>query len=124
MNMKLIVAGLVGFLAVALAAFGAHGLPATLPDIQRNAYMTGGQFHLAHALLLAALALGPRSARLAWSYGAILLGTAIFCGVLYAYALTGNGRIAMFAPVGGLTLMIGWLLLAAAGLGGGPKREA
>lgn len=115
MSIKLAVAGIVGFFGVALGAFGAHGLPADLPMMRRTAYETAGQFHLIHALLLAVLSFAPASKRLAASYAFVLAGTVLFCGALYVYALTGARSIAFAAPIGGVSFMTGWLLLAAAG---------
>jgi len=115
MNIRMIVAGLAGFLAVALAAFGAHGLPDALPAARRDAFDIAAQLHLAHAIFLAGLALAPASARLRWSYLFVLAGMMLFCGALYAFALTGARAAALIAPIGGASFMAGWILFAAAG---------
>lgn len=115
MNRRMIVAGLAGFLAVAFAAFGAHGLPDSLPPARRDAFDVAAQFHLAHAIFLAGLALAPTNARLRWSYLFVLAGMILFCGTLYAFALTGARAAALVAPIGGASFMAGWTLFAAAG---------
>lgn len=115
MNIKLVVAGIAGFLGVALAAFGAHSLPADMPILRRSAYETAGQFQLIHALLLTVLALAPTTKRLLASYLFTFAGMVLFCGALYVYALTGARGVTIAAPVGGASFMIGWLLLASAG---------
>lgn len=118
MNVRIALAGLAGFLAVVLAAFGAHALPETLPQAQRSAFETAGVFHLAHAILLTALGLAARRPLLGLAYAVIFAGMTIFCGALYAYALSGDHRVALVAPVGGVTLMAGWLAVMAAGVKG------
>lgn len=115
MRLKLVLAGIAGFLAVALAAFGAHALPDSLPDTRREAFESAGRFHLAHAVLLAGLALAPSNRTRTWAFFCVLAGTVLFCGALYAYALTGASAVTMAAPVGGVSFMAGWLLLAFSG---------
>jgi uncharacterized membrane protein YgdD (TMEM256/DUF423 family) len=115
MNVKLMIAGVAGFVAVALAAFGAHGLPHNLPALQRHAFETAGQLHLAHALLLSLIALAPASRMRNWSFAFVFAGILLFAGSLYIYALTGARMVTIAAPVGGLSLMAGWLLLAVSG---------
>lgn len=117
MNVKLAIAGVAGFLAVALAAFGAHALPHSLAAVQRHAFETAGHFHLAHALLLALLALAPATRMRNWAFGFVLAGILLFAGSLYFYALTGARLVTIAAPVGGLSFMAGWLLLAFSGAG-------
>ncbi|MBI1365372.1 MAG: DUF423 domain-containing protein [Alphaproteobacteria bacterium] len=122
MNWRIFLAGANGFLAVAFAAFGAHGLPAALPDHLRHAYETGGEIHLVHAAALAALAFAPPVRRLTASFIAMLCGSILFAGSLYVYAMAGFASAAMIAPVGGTLLLIGWILLAAAGAGSKANR--
>jgi hypothetical protein len=42
----------------------------------------------------------------------ILAGAALFSGALYALAITHVGAVAVLAPMGGITLISGWLVLA------------
>ena len=107
-------AALAGLLGVALSAAAAHGAGGA-------SLATAAQFLLFHApalLALAALAAGgacnPGLARLAGV--AILLGLALFCGDLARRALAGLALAPMAAPGGGVLLMIGWALVALAGL--------
>lgn len=117
MNGKIIIAGTVGFLAVAFAAFGAHGLPPSLSPAQRGAFDTAVQLHLIHATFLAALSLAPSRRGLHLCFLLTVVGATLFCGALYIFALTGAHAAALFAPAGGLCLMAGWIVFAAAGLG-------
>jgi uncharacterized membrane protein YgdD (TMEM256/DUF423 family) len=111
-----------GFLAVALGAFGAHGLRGMLnaaPDgVQRlQWWQTAAQYHLAHALalgLVAALAphVAGRAPHLAgWLF---TLGICLFSGSLYAMTLTGIRALGAVTPIGGVCLLGGWLAVLAA----------
>lgn len=104
------------FLAVALGAFGAHGLKASLPPDLMAAYHTANQYHFYHALGLLATALTlrlfPGSRVLRLSGGFILAGLALFSGSLYALSLTGQRWMGAITPVGGTAFLAGWLLFA------------
>jgi uncharacterized membrane protein YgdD (TMEM256/DUF423 family) len=66
---------------------------------------------------LAAFAVRGRAARLANAAGILfLIGTLLFSGSLYVLALTGITRLGMITPLGGLSLMAGWVALALAAL--------
>jgi uncharacterized membrane protein YgdD (TMEM256/DUF423 family) len=105
------------FLAVALGAFGAHALKASLPPDLMAVYQTGNQYHFYHSLGLFAVALAsgffPDSRLIRWSGAFILAGIVLFSGSLYVLSLTGQRWIGMITPFGGAAFMIGWLLLAA-----------
>jgi uncharacterized membrane protein YgdD (TMEM256/DUF423 family) len=104
-------AALSGFLAVALGAFGAHGLKAMLEDHGTVAvWQTGALYHLVHAVVLLALALRDSVARLPFALFGI--GIVIFSGSLYALALTNVKWLGAITPLGGLCLLGGWLALA------------
>lgn len=109
----LTIAAVVGALAVALGAFGAHLLEHRLSERALEVWQTANRYHFFHALALLALGLwekmggrGVFLASLAW-----LAGLTLFSGGLYLYALTGLKLGAMLAPVGGLSLIGGWLAL-------------
>lgn len=108
-------AALSGLTAVAVGAFGAHGVD----DPQVRAWLqTGGQYQLPHAAAVFACftvwrAGGGRAARAAaWLF---LAGALIFSGSLYALAATGLRAFGAATPVGGVLLMAGWAVLAWAG---------
>jgi uncharacterized membrane protein YgdD (TMEM256/DUF423 family) len=42
----------------------------------------------------------------------LLAGIAVFCGSLYALALTGYLGLGAITPIGGLSFIAGWLVLA------------
>ncbi|HEY6877725.1 MAG TPA: DUF423 domain-containing protein [Polyangiales bacterium] len=113
-------AAVLGFLAVALGAFGAHGLKTrlgALPDgVDRlEWWKTAAQYHLAHALALALAAglLGDTRAGRA-ACVAFVVGIALFSGSLYTMTLSGVRQLGAVTPLGGLSLLAGWALLAVA----------
>jgi uncharacterized membrane protein YgdD (TMEM256/DUF423 family) len=116
----LLVSGaLLGGLAVAAGAFGAHGLKALLEaNGQAGNWETASRYALCHALavvlvgMLAAVRPAPPLTAAGWCF---LAGTAIFSGCLYALALTGVKPLGAVVPIGGLLLIAGWILLAVAG---------
>lgn len=118
-----VASGLLGFLAVALGAFGAHGLRRwldTLPDgVQRHAWWeTASHYHLMHALAVGLAAyLAGRTASSGIATGAgycFIAGILLFSGSLYAMTLTGVRALGAVTPFGGLLLLAGWGCLAAA----------
>lgn len=107
-----------GFLAVALGAFGAHGLKtrlADLPDVARRLawWDTAAHYHLMHALALGVLALASAHVSQRWvgrAGIALLIGIALFSGSLYAMTLTGVTALGAVTPLGGVGLLAGWLM--------------
>jgi len=122
MKPLLLMGALHGFLAVALGAFGAHGLRsrlATLPDFTRRLewWETASRYHLVHALFIIACALvldrvpGRLPMHAAWTACA---GILLFSGSLYAMTLSGVRVLGAVTPLGGLLFLAAWLLLAVA----------
>ena len=103
-------AGLYGAMGVVLAALGAHA--GAGPNVT-----TAADFLLFHAAALVGAcacvdARGGRAVLLAASLWA--LGAFLFSGELALHALAGVSPIPLAAPTGGLVLIAGWLLAAAA----------
>jgi uncharacterized membrane protein YgdD (TMEM256/DUF423 family) len=111
-------ASISGFLAVALGAFGAHGLQARLAEAADAAkrlgwWQTAAQYHLMHALALGVVSLVVARVPLARAAGgAFVLGTLLFSGSLYLMALGGPRWLGAVTPLGGLSLLAGWAILA------------
>lgn len=104
------VAAVLCFLAVALGAFGAHGLRSTLEshgmlDVWNKAVF----YHFIHAVALAALALYGAVNRGAWWL--LFVGIVLFSGSLYLLALTNLRWLGLVTPVGGLCFLAGWAWL-------------
>lgn len=112
-------ASILGGLAVALGAFGAHGLKDKLETLKTTAiYQTAVQYHFYHALALLAVAVlalqGRSSPLLAVAGWCFTIGVLIFSGTLYALALSGVKWLGAITPIGGVALIVGWVALAIA----------
>ena len=99
-----------GFLGVAIGAFGAHGLKNILSPEMTSIFKTGVEYHLIHAVVLFAIALSGIH-EFVKSFYFILAGIILFSFSLYCYSTTGILFFAMITPVGGISFLIGWLLI-------------
>jgi len=104
-------------LAVALGAFGAHGLRGRLDAYSMGIYEKAVFYQFLHALGLLVVPLFMRAGVLAESAGAwvcwlLLAGILIFCGSLYLLAVTGLKVLGAITPVGGLSFIAAWVWLA------------
>ncbi|RLB49150.1 MAG: DUF423 domain-containing protein [Deltaproteobacteria bacterium] len=119
----LVAAGVSGALAVALGAFGAHGLEAALAVAEDGAkrigwWETAAHYHLIHSVALIGVAWARstttgRAPTVAG--GAFVLGVVLFSGSLYAMTLTDVRALGMVTPLGGTAFIVGWVSLALAG---------
>ena len=99
-----------GFLAVALGAFGAHGLKDILTRNDALAtWQTAALYHLVHSAVM--LALASREPLRVWTWRLFALGVLIFSGSLYTLALSGVKVLGAITPIGGVCLLGGWLML-------------
>jgi uncharacterized membrane protein YgdD (TMEM256/DUF423 family) len=111
----LLMGSIAAFLAVALGAFGAHGLRGRLSPEMLAVFQTGVQYQMYHALAL--LATGVIMARIngslvhaaGWCFAG---GIVLFSGSLYLLALTGVTILGAVTPIGGLAFLAGWACLA------------
>jgi uncharacterized membrane protein YgdD (TMEM256/DUF423 family) len=114
----LVAAALSGFLAVALGAFGAHGLKQRLSADLLAVFQTGVQYHFYHTFALLAVGLlmlqMPTSGALRWSGILFIAGIVVFSGSLYILSLTGVRWLGAITPLGGVAFLVAWLLLARA----------
>lgn len=113
----LMIAAVMMALAVAIGAFGAHGLKSHLSDEMLQTYKTGVDYHFYHALgllLVGVLSLNMPSGLLNWSAILLAAGIVLFSGSLYVLAITGIKWLGAVTPLGGLSFIAGWILLFAA----------
>ena len=105
------IAAILGLLAVALGAVGAHALRDTLSRMENGTaiWEKAVFYHFIHAVMLFVLALRKPLKRLAWF--AFLLGIILFSGSLYVYALAGPHWMVYVTPFGGVSFMVGWVCL-------------
>ena len=112
-KLTLIIAALFGLLAVALGAFGAHGLK-SLVTIERIAtWQTAVEYQFFHALAILVFGLYQdqrNSPWIKWSIRCLILGVLIFSGSLYILVLADMTWLGMITPIGGVFMILGWLL--------------
>lgn len=111
------VGAIAAMLGVILGAFGAHGLRKRVEADAMAVYQTGVQYQLYHALAIIVIGEFLRATSNGLLFTAewfLVIGIVIFSGSLYALALTGIKRWGMITPLGGLSFIIGWALLASA----------
>ncbi len=111
----MLVAAVSGFIAVALGAFGSHGLKHIAPPELISIFKLAVEYQFYHTFALVALALSYAhipSKQLIWSAYSFVLGTVLFSGSLYLYVLTGVKWVGPITPIGGCLLLLGWGLFA------------
>ncbi len=116
----LAIGALFGGLAVALGAFGAHGLEGKLDEKAMGWWHTATLYALVHSVLLAGIGLSKKAGLTGLDVPAIafLVGIVVFAGTLYAMALGAPRWFGAITPIGGLALIAGWALLVWQGLKG------
>ena len=117
----LAIASLLGLLAVAAGAFGAHALEARLSADRLAIFETAARYQMYHALALLAVAwaagaLGGAASTVHAAGWAFVGGTLVFSGSLYALAFGAPRWLGAITPLGGLALLTGWALLGIAAL--------
>ncbi len=101
--------------AVGIGAFGAHALKNLLETSGRTAvFETATKYQFLHGLgifVLYFLYEKLPSKILKTSFFLMLSGTFIFSGSLYLLCLTEIKKFGMITPVGGILLILAWLLI-------------
>ena len=111
----LIIGPILAFLAVALGAFGAHGLKAVLSPKMFTVFETGVRYHMYHAVgVIVAGWAGTTWHHRFFRYAgwAFILGIVFFSGSLYVLSLTEVRWLGAITPLGGVMFLTGWVLLA------------
>jgi len=116
MNKSLLLAGSVfGLLTVVIGAFGAHALQATLLANGRvDTFETAVQYQGIHALALLIIGLLSEkidSSKIVYAGFTMVIGILIFSGSLYTLSLTNMTFLGAITPIGGLFMILGWILL-------------
>lgn len=100
-------------LAIALGAFGAHGLKEMVSERMLQNFETGVRYQMYSALGLMLLALAStivkENKKLATGAMLIFAGTIVFSGSLYIMALTGETMLGAITPIGGVLMIVGWI---------------
>lgn len=116
----IIIGAINAFLAVALGAFGAHGLEGRVEQKYLEIWKTGVTYQMFHAtgLLIVGVLLGrlPANALLSWSGWMMLIGIILFSGSLYVMTLTKISILGAITPLGGLAFLAAWILIIVAAM--------
>ncbi|MBI5608093.1 MAG: DUF423 domain-containing protein [Deltaproteobacteria bacterium] len=119
-----LVAAILGGIAVATGAFGAHGLQSRLDAQHLDWWDKAVRYQFWHVLALLAVEPAWRWAtaqarpelvvwanRAGWGF---FVGILLFSGSLQVMALTDFRKLGMVTPLGGLSFIAGWVCLALA----------
>ena len=118
-NYWLVIASIAGATGVMAGAFGAHGLKDKVSPEMLAIFETGARYQLLHALALlgiAALSSTGNNRTLSLAGWAFTLGILVFSGSLYLLVLTGARWWGAVTPIGGVALIVGWVMLGVAGM--------
>lgn len=116
MNKTIFLTGiLLGILAIALGAFGAHGLENAVDADALMTFETGVRYQIYHALFLMILGSTKQvpAARKKWIYYLVVVGIILFSFSIYLLATNSLSSfdfrsIGFVTPIGGLMLILGW----------------
>jgi len=114
MKLFLLLGVINGFLAVALGAFGAHGLEGKISEKALATWEKAVNYQMFHtmALLIVGVLMGRMTGgNVATSGWFFFVGILLFSGSLYAYSISGIKTFAMITPLGGVSFLIGWVIL-------------
>lgn len=98
---------LMGFIGVALGAFGAHGLkPLLVQNGMTDVWEKAVFYHFIHAVMLFVLA--DRKPFQSGPWWCFVIGIFFFSGSLYTLAVTKILWLGAITPIGGLSFLAGW----------------
>jgi uncharacterized membrane protein YgdD (TMEM256/DUF423 family) len=109
-----------GALAIALGAFGAHGLERVTSDPKiLHSFQTGVQYQMYHALALLVVGILVEKFPgkwLQWAGSAFTIGILLFSGSLYLLTFlktqgSSTRIVGPITPLGGIVFIIGWVCL-------------
>nr|WP_321221799.1 DUF423 domain-containing protein [uncultured Psychroserpens sp.] len=119
MNKRILVLGSVlGIIAIILGAFGAHGLKSLITADAIQTFETGVRYQMYHALFLLFVGgfsiISEKTKHLIFYF--VLIGVVLFSGSIYGLStndLTSFNfkTIGFITPIGGLLLIIAWIVL-------------
>lgn len=115
MKLFILLGAINAFLAVALGAFGAHGLEGKISEKYLKTWNTGVTYQMFHATGLfivgLLLAKAPNAGMLNTAGWLMLIGIILFSGSLYVLSTTGIKVLGAITPLGGLAFLAAWLLV-------------
>lgn len=117
MKGTIITGAILGALAVALGAFGAHALKDVLTDYGAGIWDTAVQYQMFHVagIIAVGILMHPKligdATSLKWAFLCMTFGIIFFSGSLYALAVSGISILGAITPIGGVLFIVGWILL-------------
>ncbi|MEK5521237.1 hypothetical protein B5V89_11560 [Heyndrickxia sporothermodurans] len=118
MKAFIIIGAINAFLAVALGAFGAHGLEDKLEPKYLDIWKTGVTYQMFHALGILAIGILAGyiqgSSLMTWSGWLMFIGIILFSGSLYVLSVTKIGILGAITPIGGVAFLAAWILVVVA----------
>jgi len=119
----LCIASVLGALAVAFGAFGAHALKRLVSEVAVNIFETGVRYQFYHVFALALVGILYRefsNTWMVWAGNCFIIGMILFSGSLYfltyikAAVKPGLDWVGIITPFGGLAFIAGWICMAIA----------
>jgi len=119
MNSKYFTIGAISAaIAIAFGAFGAHGLEDKLTEHYLAVFETGVRYQMYSSLGLMLIGLLSqfvgRSKAIVNGARLVIAGMVIFSGSLYILSITGFSKLGMITPIGGVSMIAGWIIIALA----------
>ena len=119
--MILLIGALFGFLSVAFGAYSEHGLRPVVSEEEFRMLMTAIRYNQVNSVIICAIGLillvpnrFPRVSFFKWSGILFIIGTVLFSFSIYLSVGLQIPSLVYVTPVGGITLMLSWLILALA----------
>lgn len=109
MNRLLLCGAVLGLVSVIMGALGDHAFD--LSPEKAESLETAIRYNMIYAVLIVALALAPVDKKLRISGYIFTLGTALFSFSIYTSLAIGIEQLTYVTPVGGITIMAGWVVL-------------
>lgn len=117
-DIALLSGSLFGAFAIVLGAFGAHALKKILNEDQLKSFETGVKYQMYHAIVLVIVGFNldentSNYSAIVWCF---IIGILLFSFSIYFLVISSaKGKKMKFlgpvTPIGGLTLLAGWILL-------------
>ena len=129
--MILIIGALLGFFSVFFGAHIEHTLREFVTEEQYRQLMTGIRYNQLNSIIICSIGLAGISgsellqSRLLQTAGySFIIGTLLFCTGIYASISLDLPQVVYLTPIGGLTIMISWLLLFVFGIAASIKKSS
>ena len=120
--MILVIGAFLGFISIAFGAFAEHGLRENVTDEHFRFLMTAVRYNQINAVIIVSIGLtiltGSKLGNIAvlrWSGMLFIIGTILFSFSIYISVSFKIPSLINLTPVGGVTMMVAWLLLLVSG---------